>query len=286
MPLDDRAFRDVFVESQDLQADALRDVQAVRPHLREVGEARRGRPVDLDAVRHYDLERRRLLRNGGFGLGALAARGLLATGFGAALTSIVAAPASAQEEVDVQILQTAASLENLAVATYEAALGLEFVSTNATVRAFAEMTMRQHAEHGDSFNAQAADLGGERQTDPNPKYAAVVEDAKPGLTDLGKVVSLAIDLEQVATQTYLANLTLLEDTETRALMASVMGVESQHLAVLRAADALIRADLPELVTIDPAVDAAALPEAAGSVAFPQPFESTDNASPPEEGAVQ
>jgi hypothetical protein len=69
-------------------------------------------------------------------------------------------------------------------------------------------------------------------------------------------------------------------------MASVMGVESQHLAVLRAADALIRAELPELVTIDPAVDAAALPEAAGSIAFPQPFESTDNASPPEEGAVQ
>ena len=67
-------------------------------------------------------------------------------------------------------------------------------------------------------------------------------------------------------------------------MASVMGVESQHLATLRAVGALLAGGAPELIAIP--TDVAALPAAAGSVAFPQPFEEPDMASPPAEGALQ
>ncbi len=68
-------------------------------------------------------------------------------------------------------------------------------------------------------------------------------------------------------------------------MASVMGVECQHLAALRAVGALIEGGAPELIAIPLGADVAKLPAAAGSVAFPEAFQGTTMASPPEEGAV-
>jgi hypothetical protein len=283
MSFDQTGLRELITESEDLQADALRDMKPVLADLTEIGNERRHRPIDLDQVRQVNAERRSLVRKGGFGLGALAGRGLLATGFGAALASLVASPVSAQEPVDVQVLQTASSLETLAVATYTAALTLPFISANATVKAFAETTMKQHADHNAAFQAQTEALGGTRQTEQNPKYHQVVKDAMPGLVDAPKVVELAIALEEVATQTYVNNMTLLGDTDAKKVMASVMGVEAQHLAVLRAVGALLGA-APELIKIP--TEPAKLPAAAGSVSFPKPFEGTDNASPPEEGAIQ
>ncbi len=286
MKIDDRELEGLIVESQDLQADALRDVKATLPDLAEIRESRRRQPVDLDRVRAFNDGRRRVLRSGGFGLGALSARGLLGGAFGTALIGIVARPAHAQADLDVQILQTAASLENLAVATYEAALGLPFFGDNATVVAFAETTRDQHAEHGTAFNSQAEALGGQPQNEPNADAAKVVEDAMP-LENYSDVVTLAATLEQVATQTYVQNVSMLDDTTAKEIMASIMGVEAQHLATLRAVGALLDAGAPQLITVeatDGPVDVAALPAAAGSVAFPEPFEGTDNAFPPESGA--
>lgn len=284
MKIDDRALTDLLTESQDLQADALRDTRATLADLRDVGRSRKGRPVDVDRVRAFNRGRRDLLRTGGLGIGGLSTMGLLGTGFGSALTAIVARPALAQEDVDVQILQTATSLELLAVATYGTALTLPFMSDNAVVRTFAETTRMQHDEHGKAFVAQTTALGGEEQTEPNPKYAQVVEAMTPTLTDASKVVELAMSLEEVATQTYVNNVGIMEDTKSKEVMASVMGVEAQHLAILRAVDALIKGDAADLIALPP--DLPALPAAAGSVAFPEPFEGTENASPPEEGAVQ
>ncbi len=290
LKIDDRQLKELIVESEDLQADALRDVRQSMPELVEIGKSRRGKPVDLDRVRAFNDGRRRLLRNGGLGLGAISARGLLGGTFGATIMGIVARPVGAQSEPDIQMLQTAASLENLAVATYGAALGLPGFDANATVAAFAETTMTQHADHADAFNAQAEALGGERQDEPNPDGEALVAEAM--LTDASGdanypgIVELAATLEQIATQTYIANVTMIEDQTSKSIFASIMGVEAQHLATLRAVGALL--GNPELITVeatDGAVDIAALPAAAGSVAFPEPFESTENALPPESGAV-
>jgi rubrerythrin len=291
LKIDDRQLKELIVESQDLQADALRDVKATMPDLAEIGASRRDKPVDLDRVRAFNDGRRRLLRNGGLGLGALSARGLLGTTFGATIMGIVARPVGAQSEPDIQMLQTAASLENLAVATYGAALGLPGFDANATVAAFAMTTMEQHDEHSEAFNAQAETLGGERQEEPNPLGQALVDEAMlttpSGDASYPGIVELASMLEQIATQTYIANVTMVEDDTAKSIFASIMGVEAQHLATLRAVGALL--GNPELITVtatDGPVDIAALPAAAGSVAFPQPFESTENAVPAESGAVQ
>ena len=97
------------------------------------------------------------------------------------------------------------------------------------------------------------------------------------------VVRLAAMLEEVATDTYLADLGQLHDLDSRSLTASVMGVEAQHLAVLRAFDSLFSAALPHLVATP--TDVPRLPRAIGSVACPRAFELPDRASPPTEGAV-
>lgn len=284
MSVEEPVLRELIVESQDLQADALRQGKVHQRTFGEIGRARKGRPVDLDELRLFRDGRRRVLRNGGFGLGGLAAKGLLGTAFGSAVAAIVARPVSAQENVDVQILNTASSLENLAVATYEAALGLPFIADgNATVKAFAETTMSQHAEHGAAFNDQAESLGGQRQTDTNPALTPMVEEAKTGLTDPLAVANLAALLEEVAADTYLANLALLTDGDTKALMGSVMGVEVQHLATLRAVIALLEGGAPELIAVP--TDLAALPAAAGSVSFPEALPEADKARDPQEGAV-
>jgi rubrerythrin len=284
MRQDDRLLGELITESQDLQVDAMRTAREVRPQITELHHARRDESSDPEVIRTFNERRRTLLRNGGLGAGALAARGLLGTAFGSAVLGIVGKPVAAQGgDVAVQIFQTAASLENLAVQTYEAALGLPFFGDNATVQAFAETTMQQHAEHGQAFNAQTRELGGEPQEGTNPKYTPIVEDAAPGLTDYAAVVELASTLEEVAQDTYLANLSMLTDGTQRQLMASVMAVETQHLAVLRAVGALLAGGAPELIAIP--TDLAALPAAAGSVATPEPFEAPDLASPPEEGAL-
>jgi hypothetical protein len=182
------------------------------------------------------------------------------------------------------MFQTAASLEHVAVGTYAAAIELPFVRENPLVLRFAETTMRQHLEHASAFNARTADLGGEPQNAPNPRYSSSILEAVPAASNAAAVVALAATLEEVVTDTYLANLTLLPDAAMRSLMASVMGVESQHLATLRAIGALLAAGLPELVALP--TEVSALPAEALSVAFPQSFESPDLASPPTEGAVR
>lgn len=282
---DDRLLGELITESQDLQVDAMRTARETTPDLAEAHRDIAEVTTDPGFIDKWNKDRRRLLRSGGLGMGALAARGLVGTAFGSAVMGIVARPVAAQgEDVSIQIFQTAASLENLAVQTYEAALGLPFFGDNAVVQTFAEMTMQQHDEHGQAFNAQATSLGGEAQEGTNPKYTPIVEDEASSLDDYAAVVELAKTLEEVAQDTYLANLSMLPMGEERQLMANVMAVETQHLAVLRAVGALLEGGAPELIAIP--TDVAALPAAAGSVAFPEPFEEPNLASPPEEGALR
>ncbi len=285
--IDERRLDELIVESQDLQADAMRDARASLPELAEIGHGRRGAGSEPDQVAAYNTNRRSLLQKMGIGAGGLASRGLLAGGFGSLLAGVLATPARADKALDVQILQTASSLEVLAVATYGAALTLPFIKAgNPVVTKFAQTTMSQHDEHRKAFQAQTQALGGRVQDQANPKYAPVVEQAKPSLKSPLEVVKLAATLEEVATDTYLADLALFEDAESKRVMASVMGVESQHLATLRAVRALLEGGAPQLIKVPIGADAAKLPAAAGSVAFPDARTEADKASPPQEGALR
>ncbi|HEX3705657.1 MAG TPA: ferritin-like domain-containing protein [Mycobacteriales bacterium] len=261
--LDGSALAGLMEESQDLHTDAMRD----------------GR-LQLDdyvaAAKESSFEHSR-----GIGAGAVVAGIAGAAVLGSAL------PAFAAGNTDVQVLQTAASIENLAVATYGVALGLPFIggkSANGVVTAFCKMTMKQHEDHAKGFNAAVKGLGGKEQHNPDPKYLAYVNSQKPKLTNAGAVVGLAIALEDVAAQTYTKNVSQVSTGDLRQLFAGVAGVEAQHKAILLAVQALIAGGAPQLIALPPKINK--LPKAAGSIGFPDAFYPTKSASPASEGAVR
>lgn len=217
--------------------------------------------------------------------GGVTTGGLLAGTLGGAVAGLVAAPAAADTALDIQILQTASALEALTVNTYQTAIGLDFIKNgNKVLLSFLETTGNQHREHGMAFRAQTMALGGAEQPNAHPGGQQIVDAATPDLTDSLKVVQLAEQLETIATHTYLENTTLLDDTVARQLMATVMGVDTQHAAVLRVFAALLAAESPELIALP--VDPAALPAAAGSVATPDAVEPSTNALTPDSGVLQ
>lgn len=217
----------------------------------------------------------------------LLGRRTILVGCGAALlTGLLAPAAAADKALDVRILQTASSLEVLTVAAYNTFLGIEAVrGGNPALRRFVQTTLLQHEEHRKAFQSQTLALGGTKQEAAHPTLLAMVEQATPGLLSPLEVVVLAESLETAATQTYLKNTVELEDTAAKRVMASVMGVESQHAAVLRAMKSLLEGATPDLITIPLDPNATTLPPAFGSLAFPDPFEPTTSAAAPESGAV-
>jgi len=271
-------------ESSDLHADAMRDT---RPSVARLEEWRRDVGTSLPTTEQVSAMSTARAEASSSLAKSLAAAGLLTGGIAAVLLGVVASPAAADKPLDIQILQTATSLELLAIAAYEAALGLPFIADgNAVVKKFAETTKSQHMQHREAFAAQTKALGGTPQTEPNAKYLAIVEMEKPKLLTPADVVKLAATLEEVATDTYLKNLSLLTDKDSIELTASIMGVECQHLATLRAVGALLAGGDEGIALIAIPTDVAKLPAAAGSVATPKPFEEPDMASPPAEGAVK
>ena len=241
MAIDDLRLRDLLDQSHDLHSDAMTTSRESLDELVELGHEERTydsailAPVD-EATRRTTL------------LGGLPKTGILAAaGLGTAMAALIASPAFAGKAMDVQMLQTAASIENLAVATYDTALTLDFIggaSANAVVKAFVQKTKEQHQQHAEAFNAAATRLGGKAQDQPDPVLLGVVNNAKPGLTGPAQVVDLAIALEDGAAQTYVANTGTYSNKNARSVAASIMGVEAQHVAILYAVKALVAGARP------------------------------------------
>ncbi len=296
MSIDERRLAELMEESNDLHVDAMRGIHDSIPLLTEIREERRRDEIDTDEIDRFNQGRRRALRTMGIGAGGLAARGALYGSLGSLFTGLLAAPAHADKNLDIQILQTASSLERLAVNTYNAAVSMNLGgiadvtgSAGTTIKAFVTTTVTQHDEHRKGFVAQTTALGGKPQDAPNRKFQAVVDMAVPNLKTPLDVVDLAASLEKVATDTYLVNLGLFEDTKSKEIMASVMGVEAQHLATLRAVKALLEGGAPQLIKIPIGADLAKLPAAAGSIAFPNAFEQVmdpDGIAQPDTGDVK
>ena len=255
--VDARLLRELTEQSQDLDSDSARIIREALGRFAQESPAVRG---------HRGWSRAGVM--GATGAGALWGAGR--------------AWASAD---DVMALQTAASIENLAVSVYQTAAGLPFIKNgNKAVAAFIATTTQQHQAHGKAFNGAVTQAGGKAQTAADPKYAAAVKQAMPGIKSSADVVKLAISLEDVAAQTYTKNISEVSDAQLRRLFASIAPVEAQHRAVLLAVQALLAAGAPELIAIP--TDPAKLPAEVGSVGFPDAFYPTTNASPISEGAVK
>jgi rubrerythrin len=210
----------------------------------------------------------------------------------AAIADFIGSPAFASSGTDVQVLQTASSIEVLAVSTYKTALTLPYIggsAANPVIKAFATTTMGQHADHLAAFQAATTALGGKKQTSPDPAFVPVVQKAVASITKASAadgalaVVALAIELENIAAETYVNNMSLLANANAKKVTASIMGVEAQHVAILNAVQALLKAGASADITLPP--PAAKLPAAAGSVGFPNAFYPVSSAAPASQGAL-
>lgn len=283
MQLDEERLSELLEESKETHADAMRATTAVLDDVVEEGRERRrngevapsegaGTATATDGVSTW--------RGATIGLGA-------AAGVGAAIAALGQTAAFASSASDIQILQTSQSIENLAIATYTLALTLPFIggaSANGVVKAFVKETVAQHRQHGAAFASAIRRLNGKPQTKPDPVLLKVVDRAKPSLTSAAAVVALALELEDGATQTYVASTAALKNANARNVTASIMGVEAQHVAILRAVQALLVGGGASLIALPPS-PLTALPAAAGSVGFPNAFYPTTGARPAREGAL-
>jgi hypothetical protein len=289
MEIDESALRGLIEESQDTHADGVRASREPLENLVDLGrQARAGGSTDPEENRAFARENRSRLA-----VTARRAGGLLAgAGVVAAFADFVGGTAFASSGTDVQVLQTASSIEVLAVATYKTALGLPYIGgseANPVIKAFATTTMSQHADHLAAFQAATTALGGKKQSSPDPAFVPVVDKAVASITKATAangallVVGLALELENIAAETYVNNMSLLTSANAKKVTASIMGVEAQHVAILNAVQALLKAGDGADITLPP--PAAKLPAAAGSVGFPNAFYPVSSAAPATQGAL-
>ncbi len=258
----------------------------------------------LEEAGDLDADRRAALRSLGRGLGVVASGCL-----GGVVAGLVAArPAAARRgttataadtALDIQMLQTASSLETLLVDLYGAALGTGPQGMNApSAKALATMTnttardplvrlltetQAHHREHRLAFQTLTNALGGKEQNEANPKYLSGV--AAADVSSPLRLIDYAAVLEKILTDTYVVDLTLADNVKAKEILASVMAVEAQHLAVFRVAGALLRDGTPQFLKIPIGNDVVNLPATLAAIAFPSAMEEVTAVAEPESGAL-
>jgi hypothetical protein len=190
---------------------------------------------------------------------------------------------------DLAAAQTAASIENVAIAVYGRAPDLPAVHSLAanarlTVTAFFMGAAQHHADHLTAFNAAATRLGGRAQTAPDAALASSIEQPALSATTAAELLEVLAQFEVVAAETYAAQVVAVSDRQLKNSFAATTGVEAQHAGVLLAAASLLDAAKAGLVAFP--WEAAALPATAATDGTPSAFLRTDQARPPTEGAVR
>ena len=143
------------------------------------------------------------------------------------------APGSAA--TDKVLLQTAQSIEILAIDTYQTAIDSGLL-TDATVKDVAKLFQSQHQDHSDALAEAIKAAGGTAVTAKNEYLAKnVVDQAIADLTDQTSVLVLARELENVAAQTYVEAGGVFTTPELRKTGMSIGETEARHITVLNIA---------------------------------------------------
>ncbi len=136
---------------------------------------------------------------------------------------------------DITLLRVAQSIEKLAIAAYDAAIGANLLSGAAADAA--KLFRDHHNEHFGLLRSTVTGIGGESYDQANPALVkAVLEPAaasiKDGKATAAAILELAAELEDTAAQTYTNAVTLLTTAELRQAIMSIGAVEARHVAVL------------------------------------------------------
>jgi hypothetical protein len=141
----------------------------------------------------------------------------------------------ADAEMDLPLARTAASLEKLAVDTYQVGIESGLVTTMAIADA-AKLFQEHHQAHLDALNGAIEDAGGEAVTEQNQAvFDALVAPAVGAAKAEADIVQLAFDLESAAAQTYAFAGGALSVPALRSTIMTIGGIEARHAAVLQVA---------------------------------------------------
>lgn len=204
---------------------------AVEQWIEEV----RGEAARLGRAR---TSRRRFLMGGGLAVSGVV---LAACGSDGATsgTSTPSGPPGTDSRLtgDFAIAALAASLENLAVNTYQAALDAvtagKLGAVPPAVATFATTAKSQHADHSAAWNSVLTNgakrpVAGVDQTVRND----IVDPGFAQVTDVGGLARFALGLESTAAATYLAGIGMIQNNNALKVAASIQPVEMQHVAIL------------------------------------------------------
>jgi hypothetical protein len=201
------------------------------------------------------------------------------------MTGSTPSASTSEAPLDVQVLQTAASLENLVVGSYATAARLPFVvNGNARLRDLVARNKAHHAAHAQAFNLSVRKAGGAEQQAADPRYSGSVGGMLAAMKDPVSLVGLLTELEDIVAQTCTRYAILAATGGVRSLFATVAPVEAQHGAELLIMRALL--DDGRAGADATATQARALPAAVGTAGIPQAVYSTADASAINEGAVR
>jgi len=143
--------------------------------------------------------------------------------------------APAAGDMDAALARTAASLEKLAVDTYQVGIDSGLVTT-AAIGDAAKLFQAHHQSHLDALNGAIADLGGEKVTTQNEAvFKGIVEPAVKAATTEADVVELALGLELQAAQTYVFAAGALSVPALRSTIMTIGSIETRHAVVLQMA---------------------------------------------------
>jgi len=128
---------------------------------------------------------------------------------------------------DVSILNTALGLEHEAIAAYQ--VGAESGLLKPDVLKVAVGFQSDHKQHRDILVKTIDQLGGSAVADMKHKFP--VEKLK----NQADVLRFALGLEMGAASAYLSTIPGFENRDLAKAAASIMGVETQHVAILKSA---------------------------------------------------
>jgi hypothetical protein len=182
------------------------------------------------------ISRRGLL----LGTGAAAIGGVLLAACGtskSASTPTTVNPGSpASLTGDLKVAALATSLENLGVYAYgagiKAATAGKLGAVPPAVVTFATTAMSQHTEHAAAWNAVLTGAGKAKVTETDPVLTPTVNKMFGEVTDVAGLAKLALEIENIAAQTYQASIMELSSKKAIQTSASIHPVEMQHAAIL------------------------------------------------------
>jgi len=189
--------------------------------------------------------RRAFLFGGGAVLGGVA---LVGSGFGSGLAAAATrtgamsvpggVPAQSSQKLtgDLAVVALAASLENLAVATYQAGIDAatagKLGAVPPAIVTFAQTAQSQHKDHAAAWNGVLTGAGKKAVSGVDLTVKKSVDTAFAQVKDVGGLAKLALGLENAAAATYLAAISAVKTPAGIKTAATIQPVELQHAAIL------------------------------------------------------